>query len=96
LVKLWQSLSGDTARFISRFSLWHKRRKEKSYQKRNAEEQFRALRSARRAARPPPRKLLKKFDQNFDKAADIGGLFCRLGNFSPPHFPDIFFTPLSI
>ena len=34
-------------------------------QLKSAERRFRALRSATRAPRPCPRKLLKKFDQNF-------------------------------
>ena len=49
-----------------RFFFWRKGRKRKSLAKRKAPKGvFRPLRRARRAPRPPPRKLLKKFDQNF-------------------------------
>jgi hypothetical protein len=52
----------------------------KSYQKETPNEGFRALRSARRAARPPRRELLKKLDQNFYKEGGIRlcGLFLKV------------------
>ncbi len=43
----------------------------KSLQKRTPKRGFCALRSARKATRPPRRKLLKKFDQNFHQTDEI-------------------------
>jgi len=52
--------------FDPAFSFGKRGAKEKAWQKeKRRSEEFRSLRRARRAARPPPRKLLKKFDQNF-------------------------------
>jgi len=48
----------------SAFSFQAKGEKKK-LAKRNAKKKFRCLRTSRRAPRPPPRKLLKKLDQNF-------------------------------
>ena len=55
--KFWSS-------FIAAFSL-QKGGAKKKLTKRNAEGFFRRLRATRMATRPPPRKLLKKLEQNF-------------------------------
>ena len=77
---------------LFRFFFWRKRRKRKSLAKRKAPKNkvFRPLRRARRATRPPPRRLLKKAGENFQQA-DETRLFCLQsgGKFFPFH---IFYT----
>ena len=53
--------------------LWSQRYLRKSYQKETPKRKFRRLRASRRAPLPPPRKLLKKLNQNFSS-------FCRRPN----------------
>jgi hypothetical protein len=54
----------NKAKLVSRFFFGCAGAKKK-LSKRNAERVFRALRSTRRATRPPPRRLLKKAGENF-------------------------------
>ena len=62
---------------IPLFLLMKKAQKKKLSKKKSAVvKEFRHLRVARRASRPPLRKLLKKLDQNFSKkeaTAELGG-----------------------
>ena len=50
---------------LAAFSFGDTGAKEKTSKKKTPLREFRPLRRARRATRPPPRKLLKKLDQNF-------------------------------
>ena len=59
------------------FSFDHIGAKEKACKKKNAEGEFRRLRAARRAARPPPRHLLKKVDENFYKKQPLATSGCE-------------------
>ena len=57
------------------FSLAESRAQRKSNKKKSSFKRFRSLRRARRATCPPPRKLLKKLDQNFSATDELR---CRL------------------